>query len=186
MQAHEIAPGSPEPLQSLASLKYECGDADNALAYLRRSMQSWWSAAQSSKLSDSPGDMQQDAAEADIAPSAGAAAGHAEVDALPENGQQDVTGGQRHDVDENLIGADVQPSYEFRLECCKLLIELDDSTDLAIQVCVHNSDNERTANIDCSVAHHAHTEKLHPLSAVQRFTRHAPCVSSEAFHSSRR
>jgi hypothetical protein len=39
---------------------------------------------------------------------------------------------QNKDADQS--GRDALPSYEFRLECCKLLIELDESTDTAIEV----------------------------------------------------
>ena len=92
---------SPEPGQAMASLRYEQGRPEEALAQLQGSMKLWFRGAE-----DEEGD------EEGMAEGAAAAAG-------------------RRDEDEDMT----QPSYEFRFECAKLLLELDEATDTAIQVC---------------------------------------------------
>ena len=93
---------SPEPGQAMASLRYEQGRPEEALAQLQGSMKLWFRGAE-----DEEGDEEGMAAEG------AAAAG-------------------RRDEDEDAA----QPSYEFRFECAKLLLELDEATDSAIQVCM--------------------------------------------------
>ena len=91
------SPSSPEPGQVLASLRYEQGRPEEALAELQKSMKLWF-------LEDHGVDED------------GMADGEEE-----EEGERD---GEEREV----------PSYEFRFECAKLLLELDDSTEAAIQV----------------------------------------------------
>jgi hypothetical protein len=145
MQAHSIAPGSPEPMQALASLKYEAGNAVDSLALLRRSMQAWWKPPGNTKAGAA---VNGDAEMAEMAPQpvvsqAAAEAAATAADSYPADarvsahvaqGPADEVSGQPHDANADEIGSDVKPSYEFRLECCKLLIELDDTTSIAIEV----------------------------------------------------
>ncbi len=46
------------------------------------------------------------------------------------SGWQEEAGSEEEDMDEGLA----TPSFEFRFECAKLLIELDETTENAIQV----------------------------------------------------
>jgi kinesin family protein 5 len=52
-QARSVDPHSPEPLQALASLRYEQGSSEEALALLRQSMGLWFKAQGSEEESDS-------------------------------------------------------------------------------------------------------------------------------------
>ena len=92
---------SPEPGQAMASLRYEQGRPEEALAQLRGSMKLWFR-VEEEEVGDEEG----------MAEGSAAAAGR---------------------MDEAEDAA--QPSYEFRFECAKLLLELDEATDTAIQVC---------------------------------------------------
>lgn len=96
-----MAPGSPEPLQTLAQLHHEAGQPEQALAALRQSMARWWHGP------DAAAD--------------GSCGAHAKER------------GDRQDSEAGAAGEQV-PSYEFRMECCKLLIELDETTTTAVQV----------------------------------------------------
>ena len=105
MQAVECDPTSPEPQQALASLRYEQGRVDEALATLRASMAKWWKPP--------PDESDEEGAED----------GDEEMQAEgPSSRQEDPA-------------APAPPSYEFRFECAKLLIELDESTETAVEVC---------------------------------------------------
>lgn len=116
LQAHEIDPDSPEPEQASASLRHELGDVDAALQLLRSSMRKWWR----------PGPDEQPAADG----KSGAENGEQGKEACAsDKNVQDGSGSDDGSDD----GEDL-PSYEFRLEACKLLIELDNSTDVAVEV----------------------------------------------------
>lgn len=59
------------------------------------------------------------------------------IEKTPKSEHEDIKGGihvhgnhQERDNTPELV----QPSYEFRVECCKLLLELDTGTDTALQV----------------------------------------------------
>jgi hypothetical protein len=134
VQALEIAPDSAEPLQALASLKYELGDAANALDFLRASMRMWWHPCdghdddEATKLMASNSTGKEVAISQERQPSQ-EGGGHAEMvhDAVSSPARRALGfGAQRRGGD--------GPSYEFRLECCKLLIELDETTDVVIEV----------------------------------------------------
>eukprot|EP00878_Enallax_costatus_P016578 GHUV01017394.1.p1 GENE.GHUV01017394.1~~GHUV01017394.1.p1 ORF type:complete len:317 (+),score=108.87 GHUV01017394.1:512-1462(+) len=129
-QASSVDPDSPEPLQALASLRYEQGQAEEALQLLKESMSKWFRQQGSEEEEDySQQDMEADAAsEGDFkAPRKPKTMSEEELDQ-----ERDQSGSESEyetdDEDDDL------PSFEFRFECAKMLLELDDSTDTAIQV----------------------------------------------------
>lgn len=137
VQATDVAPLSPEPQQVRASLQYELGDTDAALHLLQESMNKWWPQVQHSVEFEEAGEgivqlaaadgvgPQQAAAEAPAGPGPSAA-----QDPQRDSCVDDRSGAEREHGSNAAL-----PSYEFRMECCKLLLELDDSTDTVLQVC---------------------------------------------------
>jgi hypothetical protein len=135
MQAKAIAPDSPEPEQALASLQYELGNSAGALQTLKTSMKKWWRPeAMDGKIAlPGNGDRLGSAEET----SEGLVATRRcddRAQVLPEGADAPPGTEATQDEDAHEAGGDGLPSYEFRLECCKLLIELDESTDTAIEV----------------------------------------------------
>ncbi|GIL67164.1 hypothetical protein Vafri_20615 [Volvox africanus] len=118
-------PSSPEPGQALASLRYEQGRTAEALEALRRSMALWYTPSNKDEDGSEGGDEGVNGV-GPRGPAAGAADGDEEMaDASAGDGSEDS------DEDED---QDEGPSYEFRLECAKLLLELDETTTTAIDV----------------------------------------------------
>ena len=103
-RASSTCSSSPEPGQALASLRYEQGRPEEALGHLRGSMKLWFRAGEEA------------AADGGAEEGEGAGAGAAMDLESDEGDPEDL------------------PSYEFRFECAKLLLELDDSTETAIAV----------------------------------------------------
>ena len=95
-------------MQVLASLRVEQQKPEEALQYLRTSMNKWFPSLQR-MLADSDADSQD------------------------SNEQDDAV-----DVADDEIMAAL-PSFEFRFETAKLLIELDETTEAAVQVCACHS-----------------------------------------------
>lgn len=131
MQAAAICPESPEPLQALASIQYEQGDVDAALETLRGSMSKWLQPVGADVIDD------LDLDESPAPRGTGAACEAPEAADQPV--MADAPGDEGVHVHGNHQEGDttpelVQPSYEFRVECCKLLLELDTSTETALQV----------------------------------------------------
>jgi hypothetical protein len=136
LQACTICPGNPEPLQALASIQYEQGDMDAALKTLQGSIGKWWrpvpgppdavlSEEQGACLPASPADPEAaKAARREVTKAEGSQADGAESPPATE----------AEDVPEDMQAGLAQPSYEFRVECCKLLLELDTTVDTVIQV----------------------------------------------------
>jgi len=122
LQAHEIDPSSPEPEQASASLQHELGQVDAALHLLQSSMQKWWHPDKSDELDDDCQD-----ATANLLPKGAPRRRPGAAGIQSELSDEDGS-----DAEEGSDGG--MPSYEFRLEACKLLIELDKSTDTAIEV----------------------------------------------------
>ncbi|GLC46815.1 hypothetical protein PLESTB_001800400 [Pleodorina starrii] len=125
-------PSSPEPGQALASLRYEQGRAAEALEALRRSMALWYTP------STKDDEEEEEEAGGGGKAAAAAAAGGEDADMADADG-----GGDNEEAEEDSDGDDSDddddeeddgPSYEFRLECAKLLLELDETTTTAIDV----------------------------------------------------
>ncbi|PNW86960.1 hypothetical protein CHLRE_02g103050v5 [Chlamydomonas reinhardtii] len=105
-------PDSPEPGQALAALRYQQGRAADALEALRRSMSLWYT----------PTSKDEEGEEGE----GGMAAAKGGEDEAMEDADED----SEDDSDEEDDG----PSYEFRIESAKLLLELEDTTATAIDV----------------------------------------------------
>eukprot|EP00955_Chlamydomonas_euryale_P081200 363544-Chlamydomonas_euryale.AAC.2 len=112
-RAASTCPDSPEPGQAMCSLRYEQGRPEEALAQLTDSMKKWFRPAKGVQDDD---DDDEDKDEGGTGEMGADCAG-------PSGGGGDA-------ADE----AAIQPSYEFRFECAKLLLELSDTTEVAIQV----------------------------------------------------
>lgn len=111
-EARQLCPKSPEPLQALCSLRCQQDKKEEALQLLKQSMDLWFKPPKSDD--EAAG---QEAEEEDIAESEGESEGDEEgMDVEGEGGQEDG------------------PSYEFRFETAKLLLELDTDTEAAVQV----------------------------------------------------
>jgi kinesin family protein 5 len=141
---------SPEPDQVLASLRYEQGRPEEALEALRRSMKLWFR-----KQEEVDEDMEF---------------GDEVVEG--KRGRKSSCGEMDHDRDREAEGVPLaEPSYEFRFECAKLLLELDDSTEVAIQVsCIQTSITmcPRRSQVHCQYVLHV----LFPLSFSSTLTLH--------------
>ncbi|GIL82282.1 hypothetical protein Vretimale_7247 [Volvox reticuliferus] len=121
-------PTSPEPGQALASLRYEQGRTAEALEALRRSMELWYTPSNK----DEEGSEGGDEGVGRVGPARAAAAAAADedeemADASAGDASKDSDDSSEDDEEEG-------PSYEFRLECAKLLLELDETTTTAIDV----------------------------------------------------
>eukprot|EP00775_Hariotina_reticulata_P004798 gene4798-5048_t len=122
-QARAADPESPEPLQALASLRYEQGQAEEALQLLRQSLALWLKPQPEFKMLSKPVTLSEE-----------------EMEDNDERQQRLQGGCNEDDEDEDWADEDKEdeenklPSYEFRFECAKMLLELEDTTDTAIQV----------------------------------------------------
>lgn len=125
-EARQLSPTSPEPLQSLASLRQQQGKDEEALALLRQSLALWFKPAP--EESDSEGEEGGEAADAAAAKKAAAEAEEEELGSQDSDSEGE---GMEFGDDDSI--ADL-PSYEFRFETAKLLLELDESVDAASQV----------------------------------------------------
>lgn len=107
-EAKDLYPASPEPLQALCSMRRLQDREEEALALLKQSMALWFKIRPTDDVEE-----EEDLHKADDA-------------------------GKDGDTDESSEGMDLEghelPSYEFRFETAKLLLELDETTESAIQV----------------------------------------------------
>ncbi|GFR51970.1 hypothetical protein Agub_g14496, partial [Astrephomene gubernaculifera] len=116
-------PSSPEPAQALAALRYQQGRSAEALEALRRSMSLWYTPSSKEAEEGEEGEGQQ-------AGGAGSKGGDDEtMEDAGEEGDNEEEGDDDEEAEEQ--GG---PSYEFRIECAKLLLELEDTTATAIDV----------------------------------------------------
>ncbi|KAG2436429.1 hypothetical protein HXX76_006732 [Chlamydomonas incerta] len=106
-------PDSPEPGQALAALRYQQGRATDALEALRRSMSLWYT----------PTNKDEDGEEGE----GGMAAAKGGEDEAMEDAEEDSEDDSEEEEEDG-------PSYEFRIESAKLLLELEDTTATAIDV----------------------------------------------------
>jgi hypothetical protein len=65
-QARSADPSSPEPLQALASLRYEQGNSEEALQLLKQSMKLWFRRQGSSEEEDDDEDVDEEIPEAEV------------------------------------------------------------------------------------------------------------------------
>eukprot|EP01025_Chloroclados_australasicus_P005991 TRINITY_DN11972_c0_g3_i4.p1 TRINITY_DN11972_c0_g3~~TRINITY_DN11972_c0_g3_i4.p1 ORF type:complete len:367 (-),score=65.55 TRINITY_DN11972_c0_g3_i4:1785-2885(-) len=115
-EARNADSNSPEPVQALASLRYECGMPEEALTLLRESMSKWFKPRkQITAYNEMPGD--GDGVQMDE-----------NADAHTQKAKDKE---EEDDEEEEYVE---QPAYEFRFECAKLLLELEENTDTAIEV----------------------------------------------------
>lgn len=115
-EARELWPKSPEPLQALCSLRKLQGREEDALALLRQSLELWY---------------RPDAEEVEIEEGEEGAEKKKPADEGKEEESDDDEDDDESDMDEDDMGL---PSYEFRFEAAKLLLELDDTMEIAADV----------------------------------------------------
>lgn len=119
-RAAAIDSTNPEPAQVLSSLRIEQGRPEEAFAMLRKSMSLWFhpDSSTSPEAHGSEEDVGMESAEVDLTHGTAARGTELEEEQLP--------------------------AYEFRIETVKLLLELDDTTETALEVAVHLlSENDR-------------------------------------------
>ena len=117
-QARAMDDKSPEPLQALASMRSEQGQQEEALQLLRQSMLLWYKKEDDGDDDDDDDDNEEDEDEDE---EMGEGEGRRKA--------AGAAGGMEEEEEE-----DEGPSHEFRFECCKLLLELDESTDVVVDV----------------------------------------------------
>lgn len=126
---------SPEPQQVLASLQYELGDMDGALKLLKQSMSKWWPQVHRSVGMEATDEDQVRIAAPDSTSLSQAVDDQSKVQNLAASADAHA---DQHVKEEPTTAHDCSntplPSYEFRVECCKLLLELDDSTATVLEV----------------------------------------------------
>lgn len=105
-EARELWAKSPEPLQALCSLRKLQGREEDALTLLRQSLELWY---------------RPDTEDVEIE--------EGEEGAEKKKPTEEVD--EESDMDEDEMGL---PSYEFRFEAAKLLLELDDTMEIAADV----------------------------------------------------
>ncbi|KAI7838116.1 hypothetical protein COHA_008123 [Chlorella ohadii] len=163
-EARGLAPSSPEPLQALASLRQQQGKDEEALQVLRQSMALWFKPAPEEPEEEEGEEGKQAAggsekkaaaaAEAEVrrvqvgfplglrhrvSPAAAAPASPANqtivlLFSFPAQQEEDLGSSDSDSEMEFDSDDDDLPSYEFRFETAKLLLELDESVEAASQV----------------------------------------------------
>ena len=109
-EARELWPKSPEPLQALCSLRRLQGREEEGLQLLRQSLSMWYRPS-----NDSDNDENDDTS-----------GGGGAMKGMNGNAEEKVEDQEEEDVP--------LPSYEFRFEAAKLLLELEETTEMAADV----------------------------------------------------
>ena len=126
-EARELWPRSPEPLQALCSLRRLQSREDDALGMLRQSLALWYKPNSGSSSSSEDGDDDDEGVieKKEVKPEKQKNTAAAAIDME----QQDVDEEEEDDDDNRSI-----PSYEFRFEAAKLLIEWEETRATAADV----------------------------------------------------
>lgn len=142
---------SPEPLQALASLRVEQGRPDEALAALQQSMALWYTP-------------HPDSTQAQAAVQQAAAGGKKAKKGAKEAAKQ-------QQQPRAPLPPEERPSYEFRLESVKLLLELEDTVETAAEVLqdlIEEDDRVIETWYLFAMCLHAGGEHAEAASAVER------------------
>ena len=135
-EARELWPKSPEPLQVLCGLRKLVGKEEEALTLLKQSLELWYRPDMESDEEDEEeqvkeeGEGKQGEEEEPIKEETAAIA---EVTKKSGAEAEDEDEGDEIEMDEDEDELDL-PSYEFRYETAKLLLELDETMDVAADI----------------------------------------------------
>lgn len=164
-EARNLWPSSPEPLQALASLRQVQGNNDEAMVLLQESMSKWYRNTEDVE--------KQDLEDED------SKGGPSTMDQMGDSAEDmELSTTANNGIGSSIRSSDIQeetrlPSYEFRFETAKLLLELDETTSTAVNVLeelLEENDGVPDVWLLLAVAHRAGGELDEAAEAARKGT----------------